>query len=198
MSQDGWLTTDEAQDVAGSIRHALLCSRYLGRDEQTWKWFLLALHAALQGACVCHLLTTADPIGAVKPRNEAEWLAYFNARPTERPVIPPATELMNLPELLKTVRNQRDPSRAPTIAITDREVNWLTRIHREIRNQFVHFAPAGWSIDLSGIPDITRLIARIILEILDHGWAFRHLDEDIRDAMRRDLRHLASFEWSFS
>ena len=60
---ENWLITDESNDVAGSIRHALRTASFVGEDPQAWKWIALALHSALQGACVCHLSTTAMRAG---------------------------------------------------------------------------------------------------------------------------------------
>lgn len=71
-AQYPWVRTDETEDVAGSLRHALLCGRHVAEDEHAWKWVRLALHSALQGASVCHLTTSFVPIGAVEPRNAAE------------------------------------------------------------------------------------------------------------------------------
>ena len=62
----------EAEDIAGSIRHALRCQQFTSVDPQTWKWVALALHSALQGACVCHLVSTASPFGAVTKQNAGE------------------------------------------------------------------------------------------------------------------------------
>jgi hypothetical protein len=58
MSDEGaWINTDEAEGVAASVRRALRCWEHTLADPQAWKWVTLARHAALQGACMCHLLT---------------------------------------------------------------------------------------------------------------------------------------------
>ena len=185
-----WLSTNEADDVAGSIRHALRSSAFLADDPQTWKWVAVAVHSALQGACVCHLATTAAPIGAVTKANAAEWLAYFEETRTNRDVKAPQTKLMPLPDLLKAIRKPRsagDGSNEAGIAISDKELNWLRYFHDVVRNQFVHFDPMGWSLEVSGIPEIADLTARIIGEIADLGWAFRHQDTAWLDELRTDL-----------
>lgn len=58
----------------------------------------------------------------------------------------------------------------------------------------MHFEPMGWSIEVSGIPEIAKLIARIISEILEIGWAFRHQDLAQREEMHRDLKTLTLIE----
>lgn len=192
-----FIDVDEAEDVAGSLRHALKAAQFTQGDPQAWKWVLLALHAAVQGACVCHLTTTAAPVGAVTQRNAGEWLAYFEASRTDAAAEPPRTHLMALPDLLKAVRkagSAGDGSNASGVAISGAELALLRRIHDEVRNQFVHFEPMGWSLDISGVPGLARLIARIIGEMLDMGWAFRRLGGEERTAMSDDLERLGALD----
>jgi hypothetical protein len=199
MTDERYIRTDEAEDVAGSIRHALRCAAFVSEDPQAWKWGILALHSALQGACVCHLTTTAAPLGAVTKSNAKEWINYFDERRVSQNVKCPDTKLMTLPDLLKAVRKYGSAGGSTAsnlVEISDIELVWLKRIHFEIRNQFVHFAPQGWSIEVSGVPQIGRIIARIIKDIHDCGWAFRHLDQTKKDTMVIDLEHLTEAIWS--
>lgn len=193
-----WVRTDEVEDVAGSLRHVIRTANFVSSDPQAWKWIVLALHSALQGACVCHLTTTAAPVGAVTERNEIEWLEYFEKIRTDSNAEPPKTYLMGFSDLLKAVRKPQsagDRSNAFGVTISDSELRWLVKFHDGIRNQFAHFEPMGWSIDMSGIPAIAKLVARIIQDVLDIGWGFRHQRSEQRNDMKRSLRALAEMEW---
>ena len=65
----------------------------------------LALHSALQGACVCHLVTRASPIGVVTARDAEQWMKCFGEESRNDPgARAPATYIMTLPDLLKAVR----------------------------------------------------------------------------------------------
>lgn len=196
MTENGtWLETDEAEDVAASVRHALRASAMVADDPQAWKWVALALHSALQGACVCHLVTSATPIGVVTERNAGEWLAYFEDSRTGPDAKPPRTQLMSLPGLLKAIRKAHssgDRINEAAVPLSGAELAWLSRFHRTIRNQFVHFAPVGWSIEVSGIPELGRLVARVISDIAQIGYAFRHKDRSWREALARDLAALSA------
>jgi hypothetical protein len=193
-----WVRTDEAEDVAGSIRHAIRAVQFVEQDPQAWKWLVLALHSALQGACVCHLTTTAAPLGGVSRRNAKEWLKYFEDQRVNANAKQPKTFLMCLPDLLKAVRkpdSAGDRSDGSGVEISDSELDWLTSFHKIIRNQFTHFEPMVWSIEVSGIPEITKLIARIIKDILEVGWAFRHLAQEQRDELQKSLETLETMAW---
>jgi len=189
-----WLTTDEADDVAGSIRHAIRSAAGVSEDPQSWKWVALALHSALQGACVCHLTTTAAPVGALTKANTEEWLAYFEESRINPDAKCPQTKLLSFPALLKAIRKPQSAGNRGNergIILADNDLNWLIYFHDVIRNQFVHFEPMGWSLELSGLPGIAALISRIILDIADCGWAFRHQDGAWLAGLRSDLLRLS-------
>ncbi|MDQ0326320.1 hypothetical protein J2R99_002189 [Rhodopseudomonas julia] len=193
-----WLRTDEPRDVAGSIRHALRSADFANEDPQAWKWVLLALHSALQGACVCHLTTTAQPVGALTKKSTKAWRDYLNTQGAQGARELPETRLLEFYDLLKAIRKPNSVgsgAQSPGIAISDVELKWLKRVHKEIRNQFIHFEPTGWSIELSGVPELARLIARIVNEVLDADWAFRHLEDAERGALQADISRLAANNW---
>ncbi|MNE33186.1 hypothetical protein D3C80_1268400 [compost metagenome] len=193
-----WIQTDEIEDVAASIRHVIRVAEFVSEDCQAWKWVTMALHSALQGACVCHLTTTSAPIGAVTRRNAEEWQTFFEESRSDSSATMPKTHLMSLPDLLKAVRtpySAGDNRNDAGIPISDSELRWLCRFHDNIRNQFVHFEPMGWSIEVSGIPDIAKLVSRIIQEILQVGWAFRHQTISQRNEMQQNLQVLSSMHW---
>nr|WP_321444591.1 hypothetical protein [uncultured Cohaesibacter sp.] len=197
MEDEVWVSMDEAEDVACSIRHALRCMNFVEEDPQAWKWVILALHAALQGACVCHLTSTAGPIGAVTKKNTGEWINYFEESRSNPSAVRPRTKLLNLPELLKEIRKpntQGGSFNSKGIQISDAELAWLKRIHEEFRNRYSHFSPAGWSFEISGVPAIAQLVVRIIRDIQISGWAFRHLEEEQGAEMTMDLERLAKLE----
>jgi hypothetical protein len=195
---DAWINTNEVEDVIGSIRHVVRTAHFTQEDHLAYKWVLLALHSALQGACVCHLTTTAHPLGAITQRNAVEWTDFFEKSRTNPGAKRPKTYLMALPELLKAVRKERsagDQRAESAVAISDEELRLLKHFNDNIRNQFVHFEPMGWSIEITGIASLVELIVRIIEGILDAGWAFRHADDDQRLELQTHLKSLAAIDW---
>ena len=57
-------------------------------------------------------------------------------------------------------------------------------------NSFTSSLWAEQSLEISGIPELGKLIARIIGDVLETGWAFRHKDDAWNDALRADLSAL--------
>jgi hypothetical protein len=195
-----WLRTDEVKDVAASIRHCRASLGLAQTDLHAFKWILLSLHSALQGACVCHLTTTFAPVGAATKQNTKEWLKWSEERWGNPNIKAPETKIANLPELLKRVRKANsagDRSNSNGISLSKSEYEWWNRIHCEIRNQFTHFAPQGWSIDVSGVPELIQLTVRVIRDIAAVGWAFRHADIDWKTKFDADLTSLDEAASSF-
>ena len=54
----GYARTDERRDVVASLEHCALSLTRAKESDGAWKWAILSLHSALQGAMVCHLSGT--------------------------------------------------------------------------------------------------------------------------------------------
>ena len=55
-----YVEIDECQDVLVSLDHCVICLGLVEPSPGAWKWVILPLHSALQGAMVCHLSGTAQ------------------------------------------------------------------------------------------------------------------------------------------
>ncbi len=188
-----WIQLDESDDVAGSVRHCIAALILARQDHAAWKWVVLSLHAALQGACVCHLTTTANPVGALTDKSTLEWLSYFELSRENDNINRPKTVLAPLPNLLKRIRkpdSAGDHSQGSAVGLSDVELRWLTHLHDEVRNQFVHFEPMGWSLDVSGLSSLIGIVCRILSDISSKRWAFRHEDAAWHKAFDDDLLNL--------
>ena len=68
------------------------------------------------------------------------------------------------------------------------------------RDQFIHFKPSGWAIEVTGMPQIFYDVVGIIGMIVEDGWSFRHLDEanigelsEVYDAIVLELKRIGEF-----
>ena len=145
------------------------------------------------------MTSTAQPVGALTERNTQDWLHYFNRSSSGENVAAPDIRILALPELLKKIRKPNtigSGSQVSGIDISDQELDWLKRFHDEIRNQFIHFSPMGWSIELSGVPDICAMIAKIIGAVHLSGWGFRNLEQTDQMTLKRDIERLSQVQKS--
>lgn len=155
-----WLRTDEKADAEGSLRKAADTAPLVKSDLTQWKWLLITLHAATQGVFVL-ALARGNGLLTLKTSHAKKWLkAYQSGGPP-----PPKLDLEYFLELYakaKALTAKR------SLKITDGPAHdqAMKRLN-DLRNDFIHFGPRSWSIELIGLPDMCLRC----LEFLEHlGW----------------------------
>lgn len=150
-----YLQTDEQHEAARALEmfhHQLILIK---DDVYYWKWAIIALHNAVQAFIVCAISGT-DQLGALKPKDAEEWLnAYY------RRLTPPSDVRLDFfPELYKRAKEKTGFKASEDF---DMDIETLTAL----RNDFIHFTPKGWSLEVSGLPQIF-LNCLTLIEYL--GW----------------------------
>lgn len=130
-------------------------------NPQEWKWVSIAIHGALYGFMICTLKGT-------NPDNVCITTKVGDKK------------LINFREALK--RCQRTDCMAlggftALLSLGDNEKIALNVIHDEFRNQFLHYRPTSWVIEVTGMPDIILRGLDVIHHITqDMGSYFVHYD----------------------
>ena len=209
-----YIQTDECLDVLASLEHCALSLRQTQQSDRAWKWVVLSLHSALQGAMVCHLSGTAEE-GALKKTSAKEWCEWHEKdRRGEIPYIQEGIDEFGTP-IMRIARKEDNPpqdivasaselfsrlscsskriesSCGAIIKITERQNTAFTRLHN-LRNKFTHFSPKGWSIELVYIEETIEDILDIVCLILDDSWPFRHIPERDMDVLRSTIEEIRS------
>lgn len=170
-----YLRTDAQTDVLVSLNEFL---RQLGRvkeDRQAWKFAIVALMFATNGALVYFLSGTMQ-IGALKEGN-AEMA--IKALEKDSGLDIPEPFLAAPSELLKRARglSRRFDTRNEILTVPDEHVKNFEKILK-FRNQLNHFSPQVWLIELYGLPRLCSHCIEIIDLVHAEGWAFRHLETE--------------------
>lgn len=63
------------------------------------------------------------------------------------------------------------------------------RLHA-LRNDFTHFSPKGWSIEIEFIWDTARDVLDVIDRIEQDNWPFRHMEGEDRSRLREKISEL--------
>jgi hypothetical protein len=103
-----------------------------------WKWIILAIHGALYSFMICALKGTS-------PDN-----VCFNTKAGK-------TKLIGFPEALKRCQDSawmNVSGFTKVLQLSEKQRRAVKRIHDEFRNQFVHYQPTIWSIELAGMSEI--------------------------------------------
>lgn len=152
---EGYLSTDEREDVIASLEHLGRALEHAVADRGEWKWAILSAHAALSGALVCVTAGIAN-VGCLDGRSRLRMVAWLNGGCVGEP---PKQRLASPYTLLRRAcRSSHPDRRGPPLRVSRETLRDVIVLHG-FRNDFMHFRPAGWSIELAGLP---RMIGRAV------------------------------------
>jgi len=152
-----WLDTDEYEEIVATLR---ACRQFLSlatQDVTYWKWVFIALHNIVQG-CMVIALTRSDSFGATDAKQEKAWREAYakgNPLPADQPKL---LKFLKLYE--KIQKKEMLPDSSAEGFVPQGSQSASIRKLNSLRNEFVHFTPKGWSLELSGAP-------RIAIDCLD-------------------------------
>ncbi len=165
MDMPEYLRVDEREDAINALEHAVEISLTLEDKPLNWKWVIVAIHNALQGALVCTLSGTHST-GALSDKSMKGMREWFEASRTD-PDAPYPIEWLATP--LKLYERAKDPAYMQEfgglpLRTSQEQDNDVKRLNN-LRIEFIHFTPKGWSIESIGLPRII-LNATAIIEML--------------------------------
>lgn len=189
----GYVHTDECHDVLASLEHCGLSLRQTRRSDRAWKWVILSLHSALQGAMVCHLSSTAQ-LGALTKNSAEKWLEWYEKKGQNGRIPHIQERVANAEELfirLSCPSKRIEGGCGAPIEITKRQRMAFKRLNN-LRNEFSHFSPKGWDIELEFIEEIIEDILYIVCLIQKDQWPFRHMPEENKSFLRSTIEEIRS------
>ncbi|WAC49375.1 hypothetical protein OVA03_05560 [Asticcacaulis sp. SL142] len=207
-----WLRTDERRDVIASLKMCLIAVIGTRSDLALWKWAILSLHNALQGAMVCHLSGTAQ-LGALSEKCAYEWLKWYEkdasgeiervetgvdefgviqTKIVNQQDLPPKEHLATPLELFKRLYSDRKriESGCGSILPLSQTDKKSFSVLNAFRNEFTHFSPKGWSIETEGLAVLFSNNLNILEKIFNDPWPFRHMNNDDNECLRKTLADL--------
>jgi len=163
-----WLRTDENEDAIASLKLYVDAVSKVHSDIVYWKWAIVSLHSAVQSLMAFHLGFGNDLL--VMTQDDAEaWLETHESGAEY-----PETKMDSFLNLYKKIKKHEilgfkfSPTGQQGGSI--KRLNWF-------RNEFVHFMPKGWSIEMSGMPSICLDNLNIMKSLNDGPIGMRWEDE---------------------
>ncbi len=159
-----WLRTDEAEEAVAAVESIAPFVRNISGDLYGWRWTILSVHTTVQGFMVLALRDSAG-LNVLPKKLAAAWLtAHYQNGPY------PAERLDSFLNLYHKVKNkvmavQLDAQAFKPSGSQGKSIRSLNAL----RNSFVHFLPASWSIEVSGLPRIC-LDSLNLVEYLASGY----------------------------
>ncbi len=163
-----WLRVGEREDAVSALEFAVEVSSTLNVTPLNWKWLLIVIHNALQGALVC-TLSGSHATGALSEKSmKAVWKWYEDSSTYTKSQHPkewlaPPLELYERAKQ-KCYMREFDGSPISTTQDQDDDVKKLN----QLRRLFAHYTPCEWSIETEGLPRIVVNVVGVIEELLQH------------------------------
>jgi len=167
------LRTNEIEQFVDALEFAAELLPSLATDICRWKWEIVALHNALQGSFVC-ALSGADTAGIsfLNERTGAKMWRWLDVTSRSQPEISPPDE--RLAEILILFERVKNPTYLDYPLPSNDDIDGDVRMLNDLRNDFMHFVPCAWSLELSGMPRVIKTICKIIQHLaIDHS-TFAH------------------------
>jgi hypothetical protein len=156
-------------------------------DLHLWRWVIIALHNVAQGVMVLSL-RHGNGLLALSPESYSEWTAAY-----ERHESPPAEKLDTYLNLYKKVKHKQWGQVGGNVRFVPQgsEGADIKKLNA-FRNEFIHFTPKGWSLQVDGLPRICLSVTRMISFLaIDTQNVFWH-----REAARHRLRESHTKFWA--
>ena len=170
-----YLRTDNQIDVLISLREVNHQLQRVAQDNSCWKWAIIAMASAANGALTCNLTGTMQ-VGALKCNKLIR--DTLSALQSESVDNIPKPWLATPPDLLKRAQMQerKEYSGSPIVTTTSQEESF--KLLFNLRDEFLHFKPSSQSIEIGSLPYIFRNVLHIIKQTIDDEWSFRHLESN--------------------
>lgn len=143
--EPAWLRLNELENAIDSLE---MVSYFLEniKAQTKWKWAILALHQALYGFAISA---------------SSGFVQNAVTRPSKRY---PEGKLISIWEAIDFAKEPADTtSEFHNSLVLSSDEEWaIKKLVDDFRNEFEHFNPKLWSVEVSGMPKIFSLIIRVV------------------------------------
>lgn len=179
-----YLRTDEECEAANAMDMAARFAVGVATDLHLWRWIIIALHNAAQGVMVLSL-RHGNGLLALSADSFASWMAAYE----KNEPLPPE-KLDSYLNLYKKVKHKKHGKVGGNTRFVPEATEGadIKRID-SLRNEFIHFTPKGWSLEVNGLPRIclsaARLVSFLALETSNVFWHNAEERSRLQDAHAR-------------
>lgn len=183
ISFNQWLRTNEERDAVLGLRVVIDMLKLVRDEPYFWKWVILALHNVLQGFMVL-ALRGSDGLRVLKDDCAKAWLEAYERADGKYPK-PRLKSFLELYEVIKSDQMRIYGISQRSIPNGTQEES-IERLN-ELRNDFVHFTPKFWSLEISGLTqmviDCIRVISFLAFESKNVFWKEDAMEDETRKSI---------------
>lgn len=179
MKEVEWIRIDEAEEAVSALESVGRFLQDVEWEPLAWRWVIIGLHIAVQGFMVVAL---RDSAGLLPLRDDVakKWLdAYRTGKP------PPEERLDSFRNLYKKVKRKKTAEFLNATPFKPKGSQGRSiKLMGRLRDQFIHFLPVPWSLEVARLPQMCR-DGLDFIEFLSH---------DYRTLLWHDEEHPARIE----
>jgi hypothetical protein len=153
-----WLNTDEEDDSVSSLMMVRYASSLVSSDPSQWKWVVIALHNSLQGFMVMSL-RNSNNLHVMTPKSANK---YYKACIDNTPLSEEQLRLCSCSALYEKVKNDEHMKLFTKQLPQSDDNDCCVEKLNNFRNDFIHFQPKNWTIEVSRFPFICLTVIGII------------------------------------
>jgi len=141
-----YLRLTEEMNALDYLEKAYFFIQQTENDVYAWKWVILSLFGALYGFAICACRGTSNLLVTYKTKSGQERLIGFRT----------AIRYCQDPNIMGQYVFSRE------LQLTKRQEDSIKRMHEVFRNQFEHYIPKLWSIEVHGWPQMAIDVLEVI------------------------------------
>jgi len=194
-SDKHYLRFDEKSNTYDSLEKLLFFLNNIENDLNFWKWAIIALHSSVYGAMILSLLGSHPDRVSKFPIKKRK---MHSVDETGKPIILETedTRLISFPEAFRRIQNEkfmRMYVKSVFFKTETRHKESMEWLNDRFRNQFIHFVPVGWSIEIKGLTNLFRDCLEIIEFCLFQSGNVL-LEEDERKLFEKVVENIKNHE----
>jgi len=155
-----WIRFDEITNALDYLEKCFIFLLTVKNEPQNWKWVVITLHSALYGFAISACKGMNSEIVVSRTKKGHERLIDFNE----------ALKRCQDPIWMRVNINYEEFKFSPG------QQNSIRKLHQVLRNNFEHFTPKSWSIELHYLPDMVYdcfEVVRLLIIYSDVSWRLR-------------------------
>jgi hypothetical protein len=141
-----WLRLTEEINALDYLEQAYYYIQQTEKNDIAWKWVVITLHGALYGFAICACKGTNKANVTFKTKSGKEKLIDFDD----------ALKCCQDQDLMKTIFGGKH------LQLSNEQNISIKMLKQDFRNYFEHYIPAGWSIEIHGMPEMTINVLNVI------------------------------------
>lgn len=159
-----FLSFTEETNALDYLERATQFVREAASDDRAWKWAIIALHGALYGFAICACKgTDYHTVTSQTKRGYRKLISFQDA----------LAACQNPQRITMTVLSK-------PLLLTVEQKTAIDRLQQTLRNQFEHYIPSSWHVEIHGMPTIAIHCLEVIRFLALEVGNYTHLSAEQR------------------